>query len=118
MKFVKGKQCGNGPKADDAFKLRVLDFPKRYSVKAEPAVSPVPPEYSLSHFLNLFCFSAVILIKIGYRNHSIEGKFLGRLHYRWIIRLEWLLGLYLLPALSYTLQNVVPVVNKLVTGIF
>ncbi len=116
--YFLGGRLRSSPKADDAFKLRVLDFPKRYYVKSDIGVSPGRPEYTLGHFLSLFCFSAVILIKIGYRNHNIEGKFLGRLHYRWIIRLEWLLGLYLLPALSYTLQNVVPVVNKLVTGIF
>ncbi|GEM_PF-6726415 len=108
----------DAPKADDAFKLRVLDFPKRYYAEPGSAFSSGRPEYSLRRFSDLFWFSAVILIKIGYRNHHITGKFLGKLHYRWIIRLEWLLGLYLLPALSYTLQNVVPVVNKLVTGIF
>ncbi|NOY84994.1 MAG: hypothetical protein GXO96_09295 [Nitrospirae bacterium] len=124
--YFLGGQLSNGHspktgdvfKVDDTFKLRVLDFPKRYYVQSETTVSPGHLEYSVRRFLSLFCFSAVILMKVGYRNYNIKGKFLGRFHYRWIIRLEWLLGLYLLPALSYTLQNVVPVVNKLVTGVF
>lgn len=111
-------KTGDAFKADDTFKLRVLDFPKRYYVQSTTTVSPGHLEYSVKRFLSLFCFSAVILMKVGYRNYHIKGKFLGRFHYRWIIRLEWLLGLYLLPALSYTLQNVVPVINKLVTGLF
>lgn len=101
------------PQADDTFKLRILDFPKRYFTEAVPDHKGC----GMKPFLSLFWFSAVVLMKVGYRSKVIEGKVAG-LDYKWIVRLEWLIGLYLLAALSFTLQNVVPVVNKLVTGIF
>jgi len=110
-----GGHLSASPEPDDAFRLRILDFPKRYYTKIAPDAAQ--RDDPISRFFNLFGFSAVILMKIGYRSRVINGR-IGRLHYKWIVRLQWLLGLYLLAALSYTLQNVVPVVNKLVTGVF
>lgn len=103
----------DSPKADDTFKVRILDFPKRYFTEALPEHRGC----GIKQFFSIFWFSAVVLMKVGYRNKVIEGKAAG-IHYKWIVRLEWLVGLYFLAALSFTLQNVVPVVNKLVTGVF
>lgn len=101
------------PQADDTFKLRILDFPKRYFTEAVPEHKVC----GMKQLSSMFWFSAVVLMKVGHRTQVIEGKVVG-IDYKWIVRLEWLIGLYLLAALSFTLQNVVPVVNKLVTGVF
>lgn len=116
--FSRGR-LSPSPEADDAFRLRILDFPKRYYTRiVDPLEASVEaPDYSVTRFFNLFWFSAVILLKTGYRSQVIDGRIAG-LYFKWVVRLEWVLGLYLLAALSYTLQNVVPVVNKLVTGVF
>ncbi len=98
---------------DDAFRLRLFDFPINYS--SEPVLEN--PQHSLSNFFNIFWFSAVILMKIGVRNKTISGKMMG-INYKYIVLVEWLVGLYFLAALSVTLTNTVPIVNRLVTGIF
>ncbi len=62
-------------------------------------------------------FSSVVLLKVGYRDTTVSGTIWG-IDYKYIVWIEWLLGFYLLAALAVTLSNTVPVVNRLITGVF
>ncbi|MBC2695122.1 MAG: hypothetical protein HF982_07585 [Desulfobacteraceae bacterium] len=91
------------------FKQRLIDSPKKYCNKNSTVEA--------KKFINALRFSAVILFKIGYRDTTISGKILG-IDYTYIVWLEWALGYYILIALVVTLSNTLPIVNKLLTGVF
>ena len=64
-----------------------------------------------------FLFSTVILLRIGFRDTTISGR-VGRLNLRHLVTFEWWLGLALVAALTITLANTQPLLNKLITGVF
>jgi hypothetical protein len=110
--YAKGhlKQVTN---KDDSFKLRLLDFPHLYF--GENTVEK--KKYSISEFASALKFSSVILFKIGYRDTTISGNIMG-VDYKYIVWMEWLLGFYLLASLVVTLSNTVPLLHRLITGVF
>ena len=96
------------------FKQRLFDFPKEYCSKNSMLEVK---KHSARKFINALRFSAVILFKVGYRDTTISGKILG-IDYTYIVWLEWALGYYILGALVVTLSNTLPIVNRLITGVF
>lgn len=96
------------------FKQRLFDFPKEYCSKNSMVEIK---NLSARNFINALRFSSVILFKVGYRDTTISGKILG-IDYTHIVRLEWALGYYILGALGVTLSNTLPIVNRLITGVF
>ena len=99
---------------DFNFKQRLFDFPKEYCSKNSMVEVK---NHSARNFINALRFSAVILFKVGYRDTTISGKILG-IDYTYIVWLEWALGYYILGALVVTLSNTLPIVNRLITGVF
>ena len=95
---------------DFSFRQRLLDFPKEYLGQGSKNESG-------KKFINALRFSSVVLFKIGYRDTTISGKILG-VDYKCIVWIEWLLGYYLLGALVVTLSNTLPIVHRLISGIF
>ncbi|MFQ5587393.1 MAG: pentapeptide repeat-containing protein [Nitrospiria bacterium] len=98
---------------DEAFRLRLFDFPAKYYT----GTTQETQRDAIARFFNIFWFSAVVLMKIGPRKKLLSGHIVG-MDYKYVIRVEWLIGYYFLAALSITLSNTVPIVNRLVTGIF
>ena len=96
------------------FKQRLFDFPKEYYSKN--SIVEIK-NHSARNFINALRFSAVILFKVGYRDTTISGKILG-IDYTYIVWLEWVLGYYVLGALVVTLSNTLPIINRLITGVF
>ena len=84
-------------------------------VACDPDQNP-RQEYT-NKFLKALRFSTVVLFKVGPRDTVISGK-IGRLGLKKVVTVEWLLGLLLLAALTVTLANTQPLVNKLITGVF
>ena len=101
-------------KQDFNFKQRLFDFPKEYCSKNSMVEVK---NHSARKFINALRFSAVILFKVGYRDTTISGKILG-IDYKYILWLEWVLGYYILGALVVTLSNTLPIVNRLISGVF
>lgn len=95
------------------FRQRLLDFPKDYY----SGESNVEMNQSTRKFVNALRFSSVILLKFGYRDTTISCKILG-IDYKYIVWVEWLLGYYILAALAVTISKTLPVVNKLISGVF
>ena len=102
-------------KHEFTFKLRFLDFPKQYLAQTDAFEIKNKP---VRKFIDALRFSRVVLLKVGYRDTTISGKILWIIDYKYIVWLEWVLGFYLLAALAVTLSNTVPIVNKLITGVF
>ncbi len=95
---------------DFAFRQRLLDFPKEYLGQGSKNESG-------KKFINALRFSSVILFKLGYRDTTISGKIFG-IDYKYIVRIEWVLGYFLMGALVVALSNTLPIVHKLISGIF
>ena len=68
-------------------------------------------------FVNALRVSSVILFKIGYRDTTLSGR-VGRLDMAYVVALEWALGFYVLAAVTLTLANTQPLINRLLTGVF
>jgi uncharacterized protein YjbI with pentapeptide repeats len=109
---VKGhlkRQSHPPTKKEFTFKQRLFDFPTHYLTQTSPL--------KIGKFINALRFSSVLLFKIGYRDTTISGKLL-RIDYKYIVWIEWALGFYLLACLVVTLSNTLPIVNRLITGMF
>ncbi|WP_114325531.1 pentapeptide repeat-containing protein [Candidatus Colwellia aromaticivorans] len=111
-------------KPDFTFRLRLLDFPKAYVGnhiiavdEGETAKSPDNHNSLNERLWNGFRFSFVILFKVGYRDTTVAGRFLG-LDLKYLVILEWLLGYLLLAALTITLAETQPLVHRLLYGLF
>src|SRR5262249_20186219 len=104
------------PEADHdfSFRLRLTDLPKQF-LGASVAV-PVP-HGRLRKLIDAVRVSSVILLKVGYRDTTLAGR-VWRLKIGYVVALEWLLGFYLLAALTVTLANTQPLINRLISGIF
>ncbi len=98
-----------------AFKQRLFDFPRLYLSEAKP-LDMIKSKFAIK-FINALRFSSVILLKIGYRDTKISGKILG-IDCKYFVWFEWLLGFYLLACLTITMSNTVPIINRLISGMF
>jgi len=106
-------------------RLRLLDLPRQYLVSslAAPAASaPVEGASEAiaekgSRLVDALRFSAVLLFKIGYRDTIITGK-VGPLDVKYLVIFEWAFGFYFLAAITVTLTNTQPLINKLISGLF
>jgi uncharacterized protein YjbI with pentapeptide repeats len=96
------------------FRLRVLDFPKQFYA---PNGTVNKRSENIAQLINALRFSSVVLFKIGYRDITASGTFMG-LDLRYVVGLEWLLGYFVLAAILVTMSNTVPLVNTLITGMF
>jgi len=103
-----------GSERDFVFKQRFLDFPKHYSTQESQLKVE---KQSVRNFINALRLSAVILFKIGCRDTTISGK-IGGMDYRYLVWVEWALGYYVLSLLVITLSNTLPLLNRLITGVF
>lgn len=103
-----------GVQQEYSFRLRLLDFPKQYSTDAALLSIDSP---QLRKFIDTLRVSSVILFKVGYRDTLLSGS-LGPLPLAYVIAFEWALGFYLLAAITITLANTQPLINRLVTGVF
>ncbi len=99
---------------DFEFRQRLFDFPKDFMAGAAHRVDAGPGQ---RQFIDALRFSAVVLFKIGYRDTTLTGRALG-LDLRYFVMLEWLLGYGFLAAFVYTLAETLPLVNRLLGGIF
>ena len=114
---VKGQLKRETPlakKREFVFKQRLSDLPKEYLTKSSPSEIK---HKSVRKFVDALRFSSVVLFKIGYRDTIVSGKILG-LDYKYIVWIEWALGFYLLACIVVTLSNTLPIVNRLITGVF
>jgi uncharacterized protein YjbI with pentapeptide repeats len=98
---------------DHTFKQRLFDLPQLFITEKKTLQTK---RMNINRFINAFRFSSVILFKIGYRDTTISGKFLG-VNYAVIVWIEWLLGFFLLSCLAVTLSNTMPLVNRLISGV-
>ncbi len=48
---------------------------------------------------------------------KVSGS-IGRLGLQYVVAAEWLLGYYLLAAMIFTLAETMPLINRLLTGVF
>jgi len=96
------------------FKQRLFDFPKEYFNQNSDSLIN---NQIVKKIINGLRFSSVVLFKVGYRDTTISGKLLG-IDYKWIVRVEWVLGYCVLAALVITLSNTLPILNKLLSGVF
>jgi uncharacterized protein YjbI with pentapeptide repeats len=106
-------------------RLRLLDLPRQYLT--DPPVAPLASAPSAggsgriakkgSRLVDALRFSAVLLFKIGYRDTVITGK-VGPLDVKYVVFIEWALGFYFLAAITVTLANTQPLINKLISGLF
>jgi hypothetical protein len=62
-------------------------------------------------------FSWVTLFKMGYRDTTVSGHLSKKV---WLVIVwgEWVVGLYLVALLIYTLTNTRPLLNSLIKGVF
>ncbi len=102
-------------KGEFTFKQRLFDFPRLYLREAKP-LDMIKSKLTIK-FINALRFSSVILLKIGYRDTKISGKILG-IDCKYFVWFEWLLGFYLLACLTVTMSNTVPIINRLISGMF
>ena len=96
------------------FKQRLFDFPKAYFGGGGGLFKV--PEW-VRGFINALRFSSVILFKFGYRDTTISGRFLW-VNLRYIVMAEWLIGFYIMAAIIFTLAETMPLVNRLLGGLF
>lgn len=99
---------------DHTFKQRLFDLPRLFLT--EKKFIKIPKE-NLDRWINAMRFSFVILFKFGYRDTSISGKFFG-IDYAVIVWIEWILGFFLVSYLAVTLSNTMPLVNRMISGVF
>lgn len=104
------------PEADHdfSFRLRLTDLPKQFL--GEAVAAPVPAG-RLRRLIDAVRVSSVVLLKVGYRDTTLAGR-IGPLKIGYVVALEWALGFYLLAALTVTLANTQPLINRLISGIF
>jgi hypothetical protein len=106
-------------------RLRLLDLPRQYlagPLAAPAAGAPVEGASEAvaekgSRLVDALRFSAVLLFKIGYRDTIITGK-MGPLDVKYLVIFEWTIGFYFLAAITVTLANTQPLINKLISGLF
>lgn len=106
-------------------RLRLLDLPRQYFAVPLAAPAASAPVEGASEtvakkgncLVDALRFSAVLLFKIGYRDTIITGK-VGPLDVKYFVILEWALGFYFLAAITVTLANTQPLINKLISGLF
>ena len=72
---------------------------------------------SVRRFIDALRFSSVVLFKIGYRDTTVSGKIIG-IDYKYIVWIEWTLGFYLAVCIVVTFSHTLPIVNRLITGLF
>ena len=99
---------------DYTFKQRLFDLPRLFLTEKKYLKIN---RGDLDRLVNAMRFSYVILFKFGYRDTTISGSFLG-IDYTIIVWIEWILGFFLLSYLAVTLSNTMPLVNRLITGVF
>jgi len=102
-------------KGEFTFKQRLFDFPRLYLTETKP-LDMIKSKFSIK-FINTLRFSSVILFKVGYRDTTISGKISG-IDYKYIVWIEWLLGFFLLACLTVTMSNTIPIIKRLISGIF
>jgi hypothetical protein len=66
---------------------------------------------------NALRFSWVLLFKMGYRDTTVSGPLSKKV---WLVIVwgEWVVGLYLVAILIYTLANTWLLLNRLIQGVF
>lgn len=84
-----------------SLKDRLFYFPKEYFTADN--ISAIKEPY-IKRLINALRFNIVILFGVGWRDTTISGKIL-MIDYNWIGRIEWLLKLYLLVSLAFTLTK-------------
>lgn len=97
---------------DGAFRIRMLDLPRSYVRRRGPSRLPSRRARRLYKALR---FSSVVLTKIGARDSRISGR-IGPVDLRYIVVVEWWLGLALLAALVFTLTQTQPFIHTLISG--
>jgi uncharacterized protein YjbI with pentapeptide repeats len=95
---------------DFEFKQRLFDLPGVFLSTANFPRKDIK-------FFDALRFSTVILFKVGTRRITVSGKFMG-IRYGYIVWFEWILGFVLLAAIVETLSNTLPMINRLISGIF
>ncbi len=125
LAFVILYSCRTGGKltrtyqGEDEFRLRLFVLPIKYLFD-ESEGDFVPNEYfeeGWGKFTSAIKFSMVIFFKIGYIDTKISGK-IFRIDAKWFVWAEWVIGYWLLTALLVTLSNTLPIVHRLISGIF
>lgn len=97
------------------FKQRLFDFPKDYCDHFDGP--PIMSGAERSRFINALRFSFLLLLKVGIRDTTLTGKVWG-FDYKYIVWFEWALGYFILGHLVVTLSNTLPILNRLITGVF
>jgi hypothetical protein len=106
-------------------RLRLLDLPRQYlAVPLDAPAASAPVEGASgtvaiegSRLVDALRFSTILLFKIGYRDTIVTGK-VGPLDVKYIVMFEWALGFFFLSAITVTLANTQPLINKLIGGLF
>jgi uncharacterized protein YjbI with pentapeptide repeats len=98
---------------DSEFKQRFFDFPRKYMTNYTGLWKNKKIEKIKEDIVNSLWLSFVVFFKFGYGDRTISGGF-----FRFIMRLEWVLGWFFLAALVITITNTVPLLHSLLTGVF
>jgi len=99
---------------DHTFKQRLFDLPHLFLTEQKFIKSP---KKNFDRLINAMRFSSVILFKFGYRDTTISGNFFG-IDYSILVWTQWVLGFFAVSYLAVTLSNTMPLVNRLISGVF
>jgi hypothetical protein len=113
---------------DFVLKVRLLDYYKYYLPENQNHTSQLfgidktpaprsPVSNAFWTFWNALWLSTALLFKIGFRDTTVSGRFLG-IDLRHIVLAEWLFGFAVILGLTITLANTQPLLNNLVKGLF
>lgn len=107
------------PGADDdhdafRFRQRLFDFPSDILQQPKMALEIQNGYHRIAAAVQQ---SSAILMKVGTRDVYFEDRRRSKT-VGWLVRIEWVLGYYIVAALIYTLSETWPLLNRLLAGVF
>jgi hypothetical protein len=102
------------PQAKGGSWIRIFDLPSAYFRGFDESFAV---KAKRKPFFDALRLSSLLLFKLGRGEVIVEQK-TDRMHVRWLLRLEWLMGYFTVAALLYTLSNTQPLLKGLITAIF
>jgi hypothetical protein len=90
----------SAPDPESAMKLRLLELPGSFT--GSDGASTSSRVFEKLH--NAFAFSTVVLLRFGAKNFQVSGTS-TRVNIGRLVLVEWIIGIFLLVDLAYTLQS-------------
>ena len=105
------KKTETKEKQEFVIKPRLFDFPSKTIEEIREK------NEKESQFVNALVYSLFTLFKIGYRDRRIS-KEIFKINAQYFIWTEWIIGYWMLATITMTIYNTVPVINRLISGVF